>query len=315
MRSVPTADVRSYEPDPVHDLRHRLSDLMPFARESTVYNAHIADECVLTMYTWVDAAGVAGQASCVFGPAAGSKAIFETSGDVQVPDTMDFTDWKVGDLHVQHKKPLETASVTLSGQRLQVEWDFEAMHPAFFYNASFPDDPEAGCPQFFASGRYEQSGFVKGVLHIDGRELPFDGLGHRDHSWGKRNWGMIQSLQWLEAQAEDVAVNVIVLRAQGREWCLGYVFKDGLVSPVRYAAYDISFDDRWVQDDFTVKILDADGRDTLVKATRYGRHEYPIGPSKLVDTAVAITVEGRQGLGYSDFIWPADYLRHVRATS
>jgi len=266
------------------------------------------------MYTWVDAKGVAGSASCVFGPAAGSKAIVEVSGDVVVPDDMDFTDWRVGALHVQHQEPLKTAHVRLDGERLQVEWDFEAMHPAFYYPSSHPDDPEEGCPPFFALGRYEQSGYVKGVLRIDGRELPFDGLGHRDHSWGKRDWGTIQSLQWLEAQAEDIAVNVVKLRGQGRDWSMGYVFKDGRVSPIRDAVYDLTYDDRWVQDDFTVTLRDGDGRDTVVSAKRFGRHEYPIGPSKLVDTAVEISVEGRQGLGYSDFIWPAEYLRHVRSS-
>lgn len=98
------------------------------------------------------------------------------------PDA-DFTDWKVGTFHLVDGDR-NIARLQIVGDRLSVDYRFEAMHPAFLYSTGRPDRAEA-LPSFAATDRYEQSGRAVGTIRIDDRTIEFDTFGHRDHSWGQ----------------------------------------------------------------------------------------------------------------------------------
>lgn len=301
-----------YEPSPQDFLRHDISGT-PHARESLVYHVHLRDEGVLSMYTWVYADGRAEAASAMFGPAAGDKAVFETSEATTVGADVDFTDWKIGTFHLADGDPA-SAHLQLHGERLAVDYHFEAMHPAFLYSTGREDRDEA-LPRFAATDRYEQSGRVRGTIRLDDRTIEFDALGHRDHSWGRRDWLSMQHYKWAAIQADDSAVNLFYIEGEGRSWHLGYVYRDGELAPITHVQVQERYDDRWVQDEVDLAIVDATGRRTAVRTERIGRHEYPVGDGdyKLVDTAVHAAIEGRDGVGYLDWGWPRDYLRHLRS--
>jgi hypothetical protein len=303
-----------YLPEQRDDYRHDLSDT-PFARESTVYDIHLPDHGSMSLYTWVHGDGTAGSASILFGPLAGQKAVFELGERSDVPASDDFDDWTVGPLTVQVDGRLDTARIQVAGERLEVDARFESMHPAFLYTKAY-DDPADGCPPGLAAHRFEQSGRVHGHLRLDGQTIEFDSFGHRDHSWGERDWESMQNFWWVEAQTDESAVNVFWVNAYGREYHLGYVYKDGVVSAIRDTTFDVDYDDRWVQDAVRVRIVDADGRTTDFSSQRYGRHEYPVGEAtKLVDTAITVMIDGVEGLGYTSWSWPIEYLRRLRRTS
>lgn len=316
MTAAQTTDRHS--PDPADDGRHVLP-AEGYGRESVVLMAHVPDECVVAAYTWVNAQGEAGYAACAFGPAAGEKAVFETEDKISVAASADFTDWKLGRFHLRQTKPLEEAVLQVDGTRLGIALDFSALHPAYAFSTA-SEDPREACPPFLATDRFEQAGRVRGAIRIGDREIEVDGLGHRDHSWGRRDWESMQHYRWLEGQAgagaDALAFNVIAIEAEGRGWVLGYVFRDGELAPLRSAGFDIDFDDYWVQDGLTVALDDRAGRTTVVHAERFARHEYPVGTNtKLVDTGMTFTVEGTDlhGAGYTNLSWPRDYLGHLRA--
>ncbi|GAA1750445.1 DUF7064 domain-containing protein [Aeromicrobium alkaliterrae] len=301
-----------HEPSPHDFLRHDISGT-PHARESLVYHVHLPEEGVLSMYAWVYADGRAEAASAFFGPAAGDKAVFEESQAEVMAADADFTDWKVGTFHLTDGDP-STARLQLAGARLSVDYHFEAMHPAFLYSTGRADRSEA-LPKFAATDRYEQSGRVTGTIRIDDRTIEFDALGHRDHSWGRRDWLTMQHYKWAAIQAGESAVNLFYIEGEGRSWHLGYVFRDGELAAITHVDVAETYDDRWVQDVVDLEIDDAAGRRTSVTTTRFGRHEYPVGDGdyKLVDTAVHATIAGQAGVGYLDWGWPRDYLRHLRS--
>src|SRR5439155_23542809 len=145
--------------DPVHDSRHRLRP-EPLARESLVFMLQLPEEDIAAfVYTWVSGESKAGTALCVYGPGIGDEPLFEIVDGIAVPSDQGFDDWRVGGLHSRHVEPLETADVTVNGERASLEYRFEAMHPAYAYGMH-----RDGCPQWMADERFEQSGRVSGVL-------------------------------------------------------------------------------------------------------------------------------------------------------
>lgn len=298
--------------DPLHDQRHRLRDA-PLARESLVFMLPRATEGIAAfVYTWVNGASRAGAALCVYGPAIGPEPIFEIVDGVEVPGTMGFDDWRVAGLRVRNEKPLQTADLTFVGQRATLEYHFEAMHPAYNYGSH-----AEGCPSWLADDRFEQSGRVSGVLRVAGRDIPFDTLGHRDHSWGTRDWGVAQHWKWLIAQAApDLAVHFYDIDAVGRKILRGYVQRDGRIAAV--AGVDVTF--RADADLFhtSVEALVADelGRRTRVHGPVFAMFEFKVSPlATLNEGSMTLEIEGRPGVGHVEMAWPKDYLAYMRQRS
>jgi len=57
---------------------------------------------------------------------------------------------------------------------------------------------------------YEQGGEVSGTLIFKktGEERQINCFGHRDHSWGVRDWTAVDKWNWISAQFEDKTVNI-----------------------------------------------------------------------------------------------------------
>jgi hypothetical protein len=49
----------------------------------------------------------------------------------------------------------------------------------------------------YAAQHWESGASVKGVVELDGKKYEIDGLGYRDHSWGRRNWTSLASHRWV----------------------------------------------------------------------------------------------------------------------
>jgi hypothetical protein len=93
------------------------------------------------------------------------------------------------------------------------------------------------------SGRhYEQSMTVQGTVTIGGETEAFIGTGHRDHSWGPRDWGASHRWRWLTGQIEGLAFNAMYLTIAGTHVTNGYVCHGGRCSRVDELGLDSSFD-------------------------------------------------------------------------
>lgn len=289
-------------PQPKDDLRHPLAP-GPHSRESLFYGVLLPDEDLMVFtYTWVDPEGRAGYLFTVTADA-DERRVFHAEDKVPVGDR-DFDDWAVGGVTVRHVDPLVRSEVGFEADDVSFRAEFEGVHPAFSYL-----DSADGCPSFIADDRFEQSCRARGTLVLGGREIAFDTMGYRDHSWGDRDWRSIQDWKWMHAQAgPDLAVHLMTMHARGRTTLHGYVFRDGTLSPVVGARGDATYDDRWWQTggDFTLE--DAAGRTTRVTAERFAFFRFEAGGvAALNEAGCRGTIDGDPALVHLECGWDPAY--------
>jgi hypothetical protein len=296
--------------DPVHDDRHALAN-SPTARESIPYMINCPDAGVAGFtYTWVNGASEAGAVLALFGPAVGKEPLVEGLADRPVPRSMSLADWKIDGFSMRQDLRFGHADIDWDSQKVKLDLSFDAFHPPYAYGAN-----AEGCPSYAALNRIEQSGRMTGSITIGGVTIPYDGLGHRDHSWGTRDWGAFQHYNWFEGQTADgVSVHFWRFIALGKIHLRGYVFKEGLLAEVTSVKLDVTFSDDLWQQHLLASVFDEAGRTTEVKADFYAH--YTLVPSQLLhlrEGAARATFDGRPGTGWMEVAWPPGYLDHVAA--
>ncbi len=295
--------------DPINDGRHTLSS-NPYSRESVPYVFVLGEEQIVGCpYTWVDREGVAGGILFLFGPGVGKEPIVEHFADIKLPPGSDFDDWRIGNIHFSQDMKMENATIEVRGKRVDLDCTFEAVHPAYGYGGH-----ARGCPPWLADNRLEQTGKMKGVLTLDGRRIPFDTIGYRDHSWGTRDWQSAQHWKWLHAQAgPDLAVHFMEIQALGRVELRGYVLRDGLMAEVAAVEVDFVTDDQYLHHSIDAVVRDTAGRSTHVAGKFFGHYLLVPGPhTTLNEGGMTCTIDGRPGDGYVEFMWQTAYIEHIR---
>lgn len=297
--------------DARHDGRHRLDPANPVDRESVPLLVNLPDEGIAFFtYTWVNSAGEAGAAVCLFGPGVGPEQLAFRIPDRKVPDTMDFPDWRIENFEMAHDLRFGAARFRFANDTVQLDFAFEGSHPPYAYGAH-----ALGCPPYCATNRIEQSGHVKGELVLRGRRIRFDTTGHRDHSWGIRDWKAMQSYRWFEGQTgPDTSVHFWHLNALGGTRLLGYVLKNGLMAEITGAELDLQFDEHFRQRRLQASIVDEAGRTTEL-TTDFTAHGVliPAAEITLNEAAGRMVLDGRTGVGWLEHAWPTDYLAHIRS--
>jgi hypothetical protein len=300
----------SYKPmDLRHHDRHRLRR-EPLARESLAYMFQLPDEELAGyLYTWVNGESIAGSALFLYGPAVGEKPIEVLVNGVEMPLDQEFDDWQVGGLHVSHGNGTETADLTFASDVANVEYHFEATSPAYLYSCH----PQ-GSPSFIADDRHEQAGRISGVLRFNDNEIRFDGMGHRDHSWGTRHWGIAQHWKWFESQAgPDLAVHFMELHALGNRLLRGYVYRDEQVAEVTGLEVSFEHDEDLFHHSFDALVEDELGRATTVRGTVFARYVMTPHPQAMNNEgSVALEIEGVPGVGHLEMQWQKPYLEYIR---
>lgn len=294
--------------DPVHDGRHVLRN-EPKARESVPYLLNLPEEgLALFTYTWVNHASEAGAVLAIFGPGIGDQPIVDALPDRPVPADMNLSDWKVGGLHMAQDLRFDRAHIDWKTDKIELDMNFEAMHPPYAYGSD-----ERGCMPYTADDRIEQSGRAHGTLRLGERVITFDTTGHRDHSWGTRDWAVFQHYKWVHAQAgKDVAVHFWQVEALGRTELRGYVFKADRMALVTAVDFHFDYEGALHPTHFDATITDADGRTTTLKARTVSRFQlYPDPAYCLNENACFGEIDGQPGVAWLELFFPEAYRKHI----
>ena len=290
-----------------HDNRHTLRN-EPHAREAVVFMLELPEHGIAGfVYPWVNAKGLASAAVCMFGPGVGDP-VQERFEEVAVPDDMDFRDWRVAGLTMKLDEPHVSADVEFRGQRVNIRYRFEAMHPVYAF--SFHKD---GCPQYYADDRTEQHGRISGTLEIDGKSYPFDTFGQRDHAWGNRVWGINQHYKWFHATTADTAVHFFEMQSFGARHFRGFVFKDGRMAQVEDVEHRYAFDENMHHVAIDAVVRDSAGRSTSITGETFAKYQFEVDPMVILnESAITVTIEGKDGVGWCEFCWNRNYLAFAR---
>ncbi|WP_374413726.1 hypothetical protein [Novosphingobium colocasiae] len=297
--------------DPVHDGRHTLPDL-PLMRESIPYCVVIPEhEIALFTYTYVDKDGDAGAAVGVWGRGLDGPPIFERLPNRKVPADMGFDNWQIDGFTMKQDLAFNRAEIAWKNEQAEIAFTYEAFHPPYSY-ATHKD----GCPAYAANDRIEQSGRCVGTLKIGDRVIEFDTPGHRDHSWGRRDWDALHYYRWLQCQVgTSHSVHFWEFYALGKRAVRGYVYKDGKMAEITELAVDWQGDNKLDQTAFQCDVVDELGRRTRVEAEVFGVFPLPAAENFVLNEGAAhIRIDGQMGSGWMEMGWPISYLKHIAQT-
>lgn len=296
--------------DTVHDGRHQLEN-KPFARESIPYVVMLPDHGIAFFtYTWVDKDSNAGAALAVFGPGVGPTPIQQGLADRPVPADMNFDNWQIEGFSMKQDLAFNKAEISWKNDNVELAFTYEAFHPPYAYGAN-----KDGCQKYVATDRIEQSGTAVGFIRIGDRTINFETTAHRDHSWGTRDWQVMQHYQWFQGQCgANLSVHFWRMLGLGKTQIRGYVYKDNLMAEVTDVEMEVNYDDQLLQQDFQAVITDEAGRKTVIEGSFYGVHPLIPHPELVLNEGAArVTYDGLPGPGWMEVAWPARYLEHVRA--
>ncbi|HZZ49879.1 MAG TPA: hypothetical protein VFE65_23555 [Pseudonocardia sp.] len=294
---------------PEDDLLHdEVSAAGQYARESLLLTAPIPEEELLVfLYLWREGGTRWGRFLFVGGPEM-SEPLFlshvaegEYAGD-------NLRDFSVSGLHWRQPEPLRTAEVEFHDDRLDLSVRFEGLHDPFSWH-----DNEDGCPDWVAHNRFEQSGRTSGELTLDGRKVEFTGVGHRDHSWGSRNWYMLQHWKWMNAATSDgsASLHAMIMWVKGGILVNGYLNMDGEVVPIVTAEATADLDDKMVHRAVHARFVDERGREMTLEARYAAGWSMPIQHLLLNEIGMSATLNGAEATAHIELGWPLEYVRNL----
>ena len=295
---------------PNDDLRHRP---VPGGkmRDSLFWQMIMPDQNLgFQCYLYLTDAGKAGFNLIVWGEE--RKPLVMELLEGEVPDTMDFDDFRLGGLHVRQPADRKTSRITYDSDKVRLDYAFDGVHAPFSYRSN-PD----GLPSWFAENRLEQTGWVKGFLSFGDRRIELDRIGHRDHSWGVRHWQVPQHWKWLVAYTPDGKrlVNAWIWFARGDHGVGGYVTRDGELVPIaRIARQTAAFADDMTQQSIDIDIIDIRGGVCRVTMERFGLVKLPTGgrfATMIMEAACRASIDGQDAAGQYECQWPKGYLDNM----
>ncbi|HWD05736.1 MAG TPA: hypothetical protein VG674_25140 [Amycolatopsis sp.] len=293
---------------PHDDLRH-WPEPGGRMRDSLFWEMILPDEHLgMQVYLYLTNRGKTGYNVSVWGPDKEPVALKLAQGSVG--DEMDLDNFEFEGLSVKQPELRRTAQVSYVSDEVNLQFDFTALHDAFSYKSN-PD----GLPSWFAANRLEQTGHVTGFLEAGGRRISLDRKGHRDHSWGTRDWGVPHHWKWFIAYTESGrVVNGWIWIARGEWGFAGYVVKDGVTVPVSHIKHHAEYHDDMTQKHLEADVVDITGETTRLVMDAYGVIKLPTKDpmgTVITEAACTVTIDGEEGAGQFETHWPGQYLQHL----
>lgn len=173
-------------------------------------------------------------------------------------------------------------------EHVKIDLEAAGIHPAFFYpnyrrvtappphkreshtfgrkfkRALFRPHEIRQALRMRSARHYEQSMIVNGSVTLNGRSEILKGTGHRDHSWGLRDWSASHRFRWLTGQMDGLAFNAMYLTVAGTHVTNGYVWDGKECAPIEELRLENSFDDTGLAGRDICADISAGGRRFLI---------------------------------------------------
>ena len=122
--------------------------------------------------------------------------------------------------------------LTVDGADLQLDLQMQDFFPA---TGIWDHTEDVMVARETIADHLEASGRVRGTVTVEGRTHAVDGLAHRDHSWGPRDWSRIHSHCWVAGTTgPGLSFSCIVMQGADGSFLRGAgVVRDGVVSTTK----------------------------------------------------------------------------------
>ncbi|MHA1314152.1 MAG: DUF7064 domain-containing protein [Candidatus Helarchaeota archaeon] len=225
-----------------------------------------------------------------------------------------------GDKRVKYEclEPMKKWHVTAKHRKFEVDVIFEARFPPFNY-LSHEDPLEAfkkygvEMLQVAAQQHYEQGMKVTGTVKIkEKREVKevrqINCYGHRDHSWGTRDWVNIDRWNWISAQFDDCTINAARVEVFGKILTSGFISTsegNEHVTNVEVTTECGYKDDERAPKSSTFKLTTKNRQVTLTSHTwksLYLKRPSERGLTEIYEQIVNFEMDGKKGTGISEYM-------------
>lgn len=215
-------------------------------------------------------------------------------------------------------EPMKKWRITFTHRKFDVDVLCEGRFPVFNYLSH--EDPLESLKKYgvemldvAAQQHYEQGMKVSGVVKLKKKgevveERKIDCYGHRDHSWGTRDWINIEKWNWICCQFDDSTINCARIEVFGK------VIQTGFISTAKGNEHITDVEvttERGVNDDkraprsSTFKLSTANRQFTVVsntwKSTRLALPSEK-GVTEVYEQIVEWEMDGKKGTGISEYM-------------
>lgn len=211
-------------------------------------------------------------------------------------------------------KPMEQWKVKFEDRKFKLDVTFDARFPVFNYLSH--EDPLVSLEKYgveildvAAQQHYEQGMKAKGslVLKKTGETRNIDCLGHRDHSWGTRDWVNIDRWNWISAQFEDKTINIARVEVIGKILQTGFIStKDGNIHIKNVEVTTKTKEDGKTPVSSTFGLTDEKGNKTILVSNTIQSIHLPLpspkGKTEVFEQIVTFEYEGKEGNGISEYL-------------
>lgn len=289
---------------PSDDLVHEIGTVQ-YARESWFHVLPVPHEGMAGLvYLWRD--GDTGKWGHIIGigdSLSVDPLVLEAIDDLDIEG--DLRDARIGALHVRQPDPLKTAELEWRGDDASLQCSLSALHDPFSWHEN-----ENGCAYWVADERYEQSMRITGTFTVGDRTVEFDSMGHRDHSWGTRDWRAVQHWKWMNASTLDgeLSLHAWIGCALGDMTYNGYVNRGGVVTPITFVHAHADLDENFMHTGVQATLTLADGSTLEMEAKSVAGVPVPARHLRMNEIAGHAKLDGADAISHIEVGWPQSYI-------
>lgn len=215
-------------------------------------------------------------------------------------------------------KPMKQWRIKFKNSRVDLDVNLEGRFPIF--NSAEGTDPLAFLKEdytktelVFAQMHYEQPMVATGTLILKEKGEVIEtriikGFGQRDHSWGIRDWGGIDSWNWVVAQFEDETINFYKAEALGEVKQDGIIYSKGADS-IRIKNIEVTTkmkENEKTPISSTFILTDENGKKRTIESKTIFSQYLPLpsekGLTEIYEQVAIFTFNGKEGDGISEYL-------------
>lgn len=211
-------------------------------------------------------------------------------------------------------KPMKQWKVKFEDRKYKLDVTFDSRFPVFNYLSH--EDPLEALEKYgvelldvAAQQHYEQGMKVKGTVIIKktNETRKIDCFGHRDHSWGTRDWISIDRWNWISAQFEDKTINIARIEVFGKILQSGFIStKAGNTAVKKVEVTTKTKEDGKTPVSSTFILTDEKGKKTTVVSNTIKSLSLPLpspkGVTEIFEQISTFTCAGKEGDGISEYL-------------